>query len=349
MRLHSLPARAFTLVELLVVIAIIGILVALLLPAVQAAREAARRTQCQNRMKQIGLALQNHHDTKKVFPPGLSDDPNRNPTTKAIISGQYTGLGYIPFILNYMELGTMLGEFNIQTHWADAPNYQFVLNHPLIDFRCPSYEQIQATFTAQPGGADTEDRTDLMTHYQGVMGARPKACPVTAALGFPESTYSVFVPPNGSNPCGDGSYTSQGQYGASASNGVLFPASKIKIKDITDGTSKTFIVGEASWDTGPQRVWAASGGSRTNLQTFVYTSKNIYWPLNTACRYAAKDNPGRPCNFANNDVSFGSNHSGGCFFTMCDGSVQFVSQDIALDLLKSMASRKSAEVINSPL
>ena len=334
--------RAFTLVELLVVIAIIGILVALLLPAVQAAREAARRTQCQNRMKQIGLALMNFHDTVKHFPAGLSDEPNTNYTTKAVISGQYTELGYIPPIMPYMELGNLFSQMSLKVHWQDAPNQALATNNPLLDFHCPSQTDFQSTFYQPPGGSETEEKSYLLSHYHAVMGARPKTnCPPTAALGFPESTYTGYVSPN-KTTCGDGSFTSG--FGVSATNGIMFPASQVKMKDVTDGSSHTFLVGELSWNAGPQRIWSVGGGSKTNLDTYVYTAKNIYWPLNTACRKAA-DDP-RPCPYANNDMSYGSNHNGGCFFAMCDGSVQFVREDITLELLKSLASRKSAEVFD---
>jgi prepilin-type N-terminal cleavage/methylation domain-containing protein/prepilin-type processing-associated H-X9-DG protein len=344
--------NAFTLVELLVVIAIIGILVALLLPAVQSAREAARRSQCVNRMKQIDLALMNFHDSKKCFPPGLSDQPSINFTTGAVNPApNYTELGYIPYILEYMELGNMLTGFSLKVHWSDPPNYQFGLDNALTDFRCPSYPDTQPTFTKQPGVADPEDRTNLMSHYQGVMGARPKVCPPTLAIGYPESTYSVYTtPPPPHNPpnhaCGD---VNSGQhFGLAATNGILFPASKVKMKDISDGSSHTFIVGELAWNSGPQRIWMASGGSATNLETYVYTSKNIFYPLNTACRQAIEDPPGRCAGFMNNDLSFGSQHPGGCHFAMADGSVQFVREEVPVEILKALASRKSNETFEPP-
>ncbi len=93
--------KGFTLVELLVVIAIIGILVSLLLPAVQAAREAARRTQCVNNLKQFGLAIHNFHDTNRKFPPGNLGDPNKVTLYGGSLQ-QYTGM--IPYILPFMEL-----------------------------------------------------------------------------------------------------------------------------------------------------------------------------------------------------------------------------------------------------
>src|SRR5262245_28461883 len=101
MRAHSSRRRrlAFTLVELLVVIAIIGILVALLLPAIQSAREAARRTQCINRMHQIGIALQNYHDTRNYFAPGMSDEQNTVYATGAAVAGEFNQLSWIAYIL----------------------------------------------------------------------------------------------------------------------------------------------------------------------------------------------------------------------------------------------------------
>jgi prepilin-type processing-associated H-X9-DG protein len=128
----------------------------------------------------------------------------------------------------------------------------------------------------------------------------------------------------------------------------MYPTSKVRIKDVTDGTTHTFLIGEISWDVGPQRIWSVGGASKTNLDTYMYTAKNIYWPLNTACR--ADTGSLKPCPYANNDMSFGSTHPGGCNFLMGDGSVQFVREEVDLaGVLKPMASRKSGEVINSAL
>lgn len=337
---HS-PSRrpAFTLVELLVVIAIIGILVALLLPAIQSAREAARRVQCMNRLKQISLACNMFHDVKKRYPPGLSDEPNTNYTTGAVIPNQYTELGWIPHILQYMELGNHLSNISLKVHWSDAPNYNYGLTHELSDFRCPTQADVQPTFIEPPGGSGTEEKTNLIAHYQGVMGAKVRCPGPTAADPDPIKTYTMYAEP-GKAPCNSS--------GGEANNGIMFPSSRVKIKDITDGSSHTFLIGELSWESGPQRVWMVGGGSKTALDTFVYSAKNILWPLNTACRASATDpmaSPARcnPYGNLNNDMSFGSKHTGGCHFAMCDGSVQFIKEDIELAVLKSLASRKSGE------
>ena len=353
MNRKQVSMRAFTLVELLVVIAIIGILVALLLPAIQAAREAARRTSCVNKMHQMGVALMNYHDTSKRFPPGLSDEPNTESTTPD--PTKFAELGFVPYILPYMEESNLAGQIKMKCHWDQEPNKTILNNNSVLSFHCPSQEDVQTTFWASPGSNASESRSTLLLHYNAVMGARPSACnngsnPPTAGLPYPDSTYTVYRSPANSSPanhaCGDNSFTSG--YGLSASNGIIYPASKTRIKDVSDGTSHTFIVGELSWTAGPQRIWAVGGGSATNLDTYMYTAKNIYWPLNTACRASTVGELPINCPYANNDMSFGSNHPGGCHFAMCDGSVQFIRQEIELATLKALASRKSNEVFESP-
>ena len=330
--------RAFTLVELLVVIAIIGILVALLLPAIQSAREAARRTQCTNKMRQIAIALVNFHDTNKHLPPGLSDEPDTDSTTPN--TNHYAELGYIPYILPFIEESALFDQMRLKCHWNEDPNYTVTTTNAVPQFHCPSQEDYQNSFFQPPGSAGTENRSNLLTHYHAVMGARSIKNPPNSAP-YPENTYTCYLKP-GTLVCGDNNAT--GGFGVSASNGVMFPASKIRFKDITDGTSHTFMVGELSWNAGPQRIWPVGGGSATNLDTYVYTAKNIYWPLNTACRASTTGEPPQNCPYANNDMSFGSNHPGGCYFAMCDGSVQFIREDIPLATLKALASRKSNEV-----
>ena len=114
---HSGRTRGFTLVELLVVIAIIGILVALLLPAIQAAREAARRTQCTNNLKQINLGLNNYHDTFRIFPPGAWNYANRG-----------NGLAWTVFILPFLEQQTVYEEFEFGRNSWNNFNHRPGLN-----------------------------------------------------------------------------------------------------------------------------------------------------------------------------------------------------------------------------
>src|SRR4051794_16625406 len=129
---HKITSRrGFTLVELLVVIAIIGILVALLLPAIQSAREAARRTTCLNKMKQIGIALMNHHDTTKHFPSGATSDVSTDSVPPN--TARFAMLGYIPQILPYMEAGNLFSQMRLKCHWDLEPNKTVAASTPPSD------------------------------------------------------------------------------------------------------------------------------------------------------------------------------------------------------------------------
>ncbi len=216
----------FTLVELLVVIAIIGILIALLLPAVQAAREAARRTQCSNNLKQIGLGLHNYHDARGVLPPGGAGTPS---TAQA-----NDGMGFHVYILPYVEHEALFGKFDLATPYNVAPNR--ALGPAVVPiYQCPSAVNF---FTENNGENDAPSGgRGRTTHYHGNMG--PNDLVNTTRYQVVGATCN----------------------GGQAQQGVLGRDTKWRLTDILDGTSNTFMVGETSWTRGNDalpvgyRVW----------------------------------------------------------------------------------------------
>src|SRR2546423_3619997 len=166
-------SRGFTLVELLVVIAIIGVLVALLLPAVQAAREAARRMQCSNNLKQIGLALQNHYDAMKVFPPGQI-----HTTT----SGEpYTTTWGIE-LLTYLEQANLQARYD-KTQQPTVPNNVLVLQTRIKPYICPS--DLNTTKLEMPPIGSMINTPLAPSSYKAMAGATPSGfSPATSIDGY---------------------------------------------------------------------------------------------------------------------------------------------------------------------
>jgi prepilin-type N-terminal cleavage/methylation domain-containing protein len=342
----------FTLVELLVVIAIIGVLVALLLPAVQAAREAARRADCINRLRQISLAALNYESARKKIPPHV-ELPGAE--------GVYTnGLGVQARLLPYMEQQSVQNLVDETLHWREGRNATALLT-PLPFLRCPSGKPTELTSVMISSSGSTDEENALRCHYVGNMGARPgpsedgssgPGCTPpgggrgSGGWGFPESTYLQYI-------C----IPRSGGSGGTAINGVIFPASNIGMGDISDGTSNTIMFGEMSWDVGPQAPWIVGSASKdgtsratqiSSAHGVVFNAKNVRWGIN-AENYINEDGTPNARNVPLTETSFGSYHPGGAHVSLSDGSATFVRDEVDLEnVLRPMASRASDEVFERP-
>ncbi|MFV2066672.1 MAG: DUF1559 domain-containing protein [Pirellulales bacterium] len=330
--------HAFTLVELLVVIAIIGILVALLLPAVQAAREAARRMSCSNNMKQLGLALHNYHDTYRTFPYGEGGTPAR---PWAPQNYTWNGPNWRVHVLPYIEQGSVYDQcdFNF-TFDSGRPGFRGTPNGLLEDliipvFRCPSNPLPPNGPAVPPDPWNGNVQNAMLADYVGISGATPQA-------NFP-----VF-----------GACSPQTGYGGIyCSNGALVPNKPFRFADITDGSANTLIVGEQSapisWNNGASRRDVRSnyyGAWCSHTERRVPSSAwgGAPWGSGTTSvryRINLKGLPGGSNTTWDANTILTSSHPGGVMSTRADGSVDFIAETIEMIILKRMASRQDGQPI----
>jgi prepilin-type N-terminal cleavage/methylation domain-containing protein len=297
--------RAFTLVELLVVIAIIGILIALLLPAVQSAREAARRLQCTNNLKQLALAAHNYHTAVRSFPPGYSTD-----NVIASEAQKREAWGWQVFLLPYIEASPLYDQLDIDgrrleealaTAKTDA-SLRGLLQTSIAALRCPSDDADSATLdTANrhfygKGNTGSGKFAVGMSNYVGVLGLYDKPW--------------------------------KGSSGPFKNNGLYFGNSRLRVARIEDGTSNTFMFGERD-----SRCFAASWPGVRNppgpCNWGIYHSLGrVSFKLNSPEYKKFQELTGSwdACNSCTE--AFSSEHPAGALFAFCDGSVHFVPDTV---------------------
>jgi prepilin-type N-terminal cleavage/methylation domain-containing protein len=326
---------AFTLVELLVVIAIIGILVALLLPAVQAAREAARRMQCSNNMKQIGLALHNYHDIYKAFPStycGVSDPVNGGWSYNTFRGSEKVRL--LPFIEQQSVYDAI--NFGFNTDDQRFPNNALIRETVLAGFRCPSSGEDPKT----PWGPAADN-------YGGSGGPTPESwagspsCTCDANRFYqPYMSHSALQNYWNGNPAGPFTRNPSG-------NGSTFFS--CTMAKVTDGLTNTIFFGErlTLCSDHAHNGWMIANNGEGMLTTLIPINYDSCHPQNFNYAAVGLTECNRQCTW-NTEFGFRSKHPGGSMFVMGDGSVQFLSQTIDMWTYQWLGARADRQTVQIP-
>lgn len=318
--MRSANRSGFTLIELLVVIAIIGILVALLLPAVQAARESGRRTQCTSNIRQIGLALHNLHNNSKVFPQGIWGE---NGVTGL---GAQPGSAWSVHILPYMEEDALFDtityhrESAVNANWAvagggpgtglAARNIKACQTY-LEVLRCPSFEGPTHMFDRGYENWPVDNRVPA-TYIANASGTRTSdTASGTCYLDWEKQ------------------------------DGVFFYFSKIRLKHISDGTSKTILVGETLPDVLPVNPSANESIPGDRADHWYFGSDDV----DDGSDYSEHlGSTGVPINSLL-EVAYGSRHSVGANFAFADGSVHFIAETISPVTFTAFGTRNGGDAV----
>ena len=330
----------FTLVELLVVIAIIGILIALLLPAVQAGRESARRMQCTNALKQLSLAAHNYHDTAGSFPPAIVFTrfyPTPTP--------RYAGVSLFVHLLPYIEQVSLREQWPVGDPESVFDGGLGALSAKGPNLLCPSEPESESPvyYDHHVWGMAT-DRYVKVTSYAGNGGTRS----YHPASGYLMADGIFFhVGPNSKPQCNQ---------------------QPVRLADVTDGATNTLFFGERNrWDPN-YNTFAAQGWDwafryygnwcGTSGQSLSHVTLSSYSPINYRLPfdYEHRATASPPANTATDfkyyiDLrvcAYGSSHPGGANLSMCDGSVRFISETIPLMTLRALSTRQGGETETGP-
>jgi prepilin-type N-terminal cleavage/methylation domain-containing protein/prepilin-type processing-associated H-X9-DG protein len=335
----------FTLVELLVVIAIIGILIALLLPAIQAAREAARRSQCSNNLKQLGTALQSHHQVYNRFPYG-ADVGDPNSAWMSTISSKNHG-SFIVRLLPYLELQQIYKQckFNADTFYQSIlGSGVYVCQQRLPMLTCPSDDPPQ-DWHGNPlywgSATSTQNMKVATSNYGASMGSQLFSTPYAGNvfLGF-DAVHQIRYPSDGTGASWHGHDVTGKQISGVFSH-LRWAAN---IKDILDGTSNTIALGEVR----PKCSWHVRDGWMHINSLWIATAAPINYP-------SCPDEPG--FDSVNTDINqnwdgkwgceqgFKSRHRPGCHFVFCDGSVHFLNENIDYLTYQQLGDRRDRQSI----
>lgn len=346
------PPKGFTLIELLVSIMIIGVLLAILLPAVQRAREAANRTRCRNNLKQIGLALHNYHDAFNCFPLGGRTQPGKIGSLPVI---SYSGVSFWVGLLPQLDQAPLFNKINTSTtasgDLSNGPNGSAINGVVLPVMLCPS--------SILPSTGKVSTFQTMMPSYVGISGAAPDewvgdGTSAGGTLFMGDFTFETRIQTFGACPVG-GLYKGEMSWG-----GMLLANQVTLMRDVTDGTSNVAIIGESSdnpvkstgtntnrLDGGSDNGWTHStvcagtcsnykNGSTPsrcyNLTTIMYPLDIELTPVPDACYTTS---PNRPLL---------SKHVGGIHMLFSDGSVRFLKKNMNFATLKMLCTRDDGQV-----